>query len=1812
MALNFPNYQILECIHQGSKSIVYRAQRISDHQAVILKFLRSEYPTFNELVQFRNQYILTKNIDIPGVTKPLALENYHNSLVLIMVDEGYLSLAEYIKDHPLSLTQCLIIGIKLAQILDGLYHHKIIHKDIKTANIIIHPQSKQVKLIDFSIASLLPKETQEIQNPNVLEGTLAYIAPEQTGRMNRGIDYRADFYSLGITLYELLTGQLPFQADDPMELVHCHLAKPAPFIHQIQSDIPVIISQIIAKLMAKNSEERYQSALGLQHDLEQCLIQWKETRKIIEFQLGERDLSDRFLIPEKLYGRTKEVQVLLDAFERVAEGNSELMLVSGFSGIGKTAVVNEVHKPIVRGHGYFIKGKFDQFNRNIPFSAFVQAFRNLITQLLGESEQKLADWKANILDAVGVQGQVLIDVIPELESIIGQQPLLPELSGSAVQNRFNLLLSKFLDVFTTKEHPLVIFLDDLQWADSASLNLLKLLMNTSKMGHLLILGAYRDHEVNPAHPLMLTLADIQKQEAQINTITLAPLDEVDVRQLVADTLLCSTTIATPLAQLVYQKTQGNPFFTTQFLQGLYHEGCITFNSPQLDSLNTEDIQSGWQCDLTQVRQLALTDNVIEFMTGRLQTLPEATQNILKLAACIGNRFDLATLAVVCNATQENVATDLWKALQEGFVIPESETYKFFQNYQYHEKNINQILVNYRFLHDRVQQAAYSLIPESLKQKTHYQIGQLLLQQTPSEAIEERIFDLVNQLNYGMTLISAQKDKDELAQLNLIACRKARAATAYQAGREYAKTGLSLLGETAWETQYKIMLEFHELGAELASLSGNFEVMEQLFETVIKQSQSLLDQANIYRTLIQGKFSQNQLTEAITIAQQFLKQLGITFPETPKPEDFQQITTEINDLIKDREIADLIHLPVICDGEKIAIIQTITSIISAAYNSGSSLFPLLVSSAVKLSIQYGNTSASSFAYATYGIVACNLLNDVSTGVQFGQLALQVVSQLNATGFKPQVLEIVGGFILHRQSHIRGTITLLQEAYTSAIEVGNLEFAGHSAAVFCLNSFWQSPSLMTCETEASNYYHGLVQLNQQTTAHYCRFHWQITLNLLGTVDQPIIVSGESFQEVEYLPRLLQANDLYGLYLFYLHKLMLCYLFEEIESAQHYGAEGRQYLMAGVGTVGEASFYLYDSLALLASLNLSSQQTSEVFQQVDQNQAKLQQQWADYAPINSQQKADLVEAEKCRVLGQKTEAIELYDRAIAGAKENEYIQEEALANELAAKFYLAWGKEKVARSYMIDAYYCYSRWGAKAKVAHLEKHYPQLLKTILEPINVEVTSNSTVTSTQIKTSVNTSSSHNVWLDFPAVLKAAQAISKEIELDNLLATLMQISIANSGAQKGHFILLQEQQWFVVATAHQNQAKTLEIPLEQYSEIPQSLVYSVARSQETAVFENLSTATQFSRDHYVTMHQPKSVLCMPISQQGKQVGILYLENNLTTDVFTQDRVEVLHLIMSQAAISVENARLYQKTENYSQTLEIEVERKTKALNQKAQYLEQTLKELKQTQAQLIQTEKMSSLGQMVGGIAHEINNPIGFIQGNITHLANYFEDLINLLTLYQAEYPQPSLAIQDQWAEIELDFLLEDVTKILGSMKVGSERIKQIVLSLRDFSRLDESPIKAVDLHTGIESTLLVVKNRLQASDKKPEIRVVKEYGDLPKITCYPSQLNQVFYNIISNGIDAIRSQTQTVENPEIRISTTVTDCQRLRLTISNTNSVIPLDIQDRIFDPFFTTKPVGQGTGLGLFVSYSIIQQHGGTITVKSQPREGTEFDIFLPYSS
>ncbi|MGL6136552.1 MAG: ATP-binding protein, partial [Planktothrix sp.] len=957
MVVNLVGYQILEELYGGTHTRVYRGIRTLDQVSVVIKILRNSYPNFDELVQFRNQYTIAKNLDFPGIIKPLELQNYENRYALIMEDFGGISLYKYLKitsakNTPyksLPLAEFLEIMIQLTEIINYLHQNRVIHKDIKPANILINPDTKQVKLIDFSISSLLPRETPEIQNPNILEGTLPYISPEQTGRMNRGIDYRSDFYSLGVTCYQLLTGKLPFQSSDIMELVHCHLAKQAIPIHHVNLNIPIILSEIINKLMAKNAEDRYQSALGIQYDLEQCLTQLQTTGKIEYFEISQQDISDQFIIPEKLYGRAQEVKQLLNAFDRVNLQGTEMMLVGGFSGIGKTAVINEVHKPIVRQRGYFIKGKYDQFNRNIPFSAFVQAFRDLMEQLLSESDDQIQTWKTKILAAVGESGQVLSDVIPELEQIIGKQPPAIELSGNAAQNRFNLLFQKFVQVFTQKEHPLVLFLDDLQWSDSASLNLLKLLMQDS-LGYLLILGAYRDNEVSPVHPFILTINEILKTGAIVNTITLPPLTRSDLNQLVADTLNYQPDLVESLTQLVYQKTQGNPFFATQFLKSLYEDKLIQFDSSQF--LKNGSKLGGWQCDMAQIEALSLTDDVVEFMALQLQKLPIETQNILKLAACIGAEFDLNTLVIISEKSAEITATTLWTALQKGLVIPTTKIYKFFT--QNHQEEVFNTSMNpaYRFLHDRVQQAAYCLIAPEEKQSTHFEIGTLLLQNFSLAEREERIFEIVNHFNIGKALIIEETQKQELAKLNLLAGIKAKASTAYSDAFSYITTAMELLPIDTWKSHYDLSLNLFKERAELEYFQGNFDQAEYWLQEALENAKFPLEKAEIYNMAIVQYTLQAKYPEAIKSGLQALALVNINLPETDWEIVRDLELAHIQKTLKNHLFSDLINLPTMTEIEPKMAIKLLIAMGPPTYRSHQRLWSVICAKAVNLCLKYG--------------------------------------------------------------------------------------------------------------------------------------------------------------------------------------------------------------------------------------------------------------------------------------------------------------------------------------------------------------------------------------------------------------------------------------------------------------------------------------------------------------------------------------------------------------------------------------------------------------------------------------------------------------------------------------------------------------------------------------------------------------------------------------------------------------------------------------------------------------------------------------------
>ncbi|MEH2224869.1 AAA family ATPase [Nostoc sp.] len=1929
--INIPGYRISEELYNGSRTLVYRGVRETDSLPVVTKLLKNPYPSFSELLSFRNQYTIAKNLNSPLIVQTYSLESYQNGYALVMEDFGGISLKDYFTSPGMqyiaSSEEFLEIAIALCNTLDILYRERIIHKDIKPANILINPETKQVKLIDFSIASLLPRETQILINPNVLEGTLAYISPEQTGRMNRGIDYRTDFYSLGVTFYELLTGVLPFKSNDPMELVHSHIAKPALLVHEINPQIPSVISEIVSKLMAKNAEDRYQSALGLKFDLENCLDQLQVDGIIKAFQIAQRDVCDRFIIPDKLYGRETEVETLLQAFERVSTGATEMMLVAGFSGIGKTVVVNEVHKPIIKKRGYFIKGKYDQFQRNIPFSAFVQAFRDLMGQLLTESDAQIQQFKTNILAAVGDNGQVIIEVIPELERIIGQQPPATELSGTAAQNRFNLLFQKFTQVFTSEKHPLVMFLDDLQWADSASLMLIQLLMADTK--HLFLIGAYRDNEVNSAHPLMLTLNDIQKTAATINTITLAPLSQLQVNQLVADTLKSTKDSALPVSQLVFQKTQGNPFFAIQFLKALHQDGLIEFN-----------FESGyWQCDFTHINQQAVTDDVVKFMVFQLQRLPQSTQNVLQLAACIGNQFDLATLAIVWESSEIETAASLWKALQEGLILPISDVYKFYQG-ENHVRlalstgNTNKQLAKYRFLHDRVQQAAYSLIPDNQKQATHLKIGQLLLENSSQIEQEEKLFDIVGHLNLGQELIAQPHQREALARLNLAAAGKAKNSTAYAAARAYLQTGIELLAVNCWQDRYELTLSLYVAAAEAAYLNADFDGMEQIAVQVLQSAQTILDKVKIYEIQIAAQTAQSRLLEAIAVGRDALKQLGVELPIEPNNAEIGKALQVLASQLAGKRIEELADLPIMTDAQAQAAMQVLGMLFAPVFQGMPGLLPLISCTMVSLSLQFGNTPASTVGYALHGMVLCAFLGEVEGGYGFGQLGLNLLDRFNVREFKSIISMLFGGFIQHHQEALSATIPLLKAGFTSGMETGDFLHAGYNVCCYSYAVFWSGSELSNLELDIASYNAALTQAKQHSAQTYVSIMRQAAQNFRETQIQPDCLSGSIYDETVMIPKHRQANELTVMAELYIYKLLLAYSFGDYKAAIAYIEEGEKYLLAVSGLIFIPISHFYAALAHLAQFSTQPEiELSVILAQVEIHQTTLHR-CAQNAPTNHLHKWHLVEAEKQRVLGNKAEALENYDRAITLAKANGYIQEEALSNELVAKFYLDWGKERVAQAYMQEAYYCYARWGAKAKIENLEKRYPQLLQSILQQQRINFNTLETIsfrsTSSSTRTSTTGSTSISQTLDFTSVLKAAQAISSSLELDRLIASLTSIILENSGAKKAVLILPQDDIWQVRAITFINhdQIQTILEPqsLANCQDIPAKIINYVKNTQETVVIDNCKTDTIGLIGEYMHRTQPQSVLCTPIINQGRLVGIVYLENQLTQGVFTSDRLSVVNFLCTQAAISLENAQLYnhlQEREKFlssiyegvgclifvidirdngkfeftgwSKSCELAVgipasevlgktpqdlhgdeaaviyqnhlrcfqsgipityeecltfnhqktwwlttlsplkdrtgkvyrivgttinisDRKQAelAVTEKSQALGTALEDLQQAQLQIVQSEKMSALGNLVAGVAHEMNNPLGFIAASLKQAKPTIADVVQHLKLYQETLPNPGAEIIDHAEEIDLDYSLEDLPKAIDSMVMACDRLKNISTSLRTFSRADKDYKVPFKIHEGIESTILILKHRLKANEQRPAIEVITDYGSLPQVECFPGQLNQVFMNILANAIDALdesntgRSFAEIQENPnKITIQTSLQDNQ-VKITIADNANGMNEAVKQKIFDHLFTTKSVGKGTGLGLAIARQIVvEKHGGSIQCNSSPGKGTEFAIVIP---
>ncbi|PZD73685.1 Autoinducer 2 sensor kinase/phosphatase LuxQ [Acaryochloris thomasi RCC1774] len=1532
-----PSDQLLETLYDSEKTVVYRCQR--DSQTVIVKSLKQNYPSLTELAHFRNHYTITQQLNFPGIVKPLSLEATQRAgLSMVMADEGLVSLHVYrrrLAKQRLSIAKFLDIAAQLAQIFSDLYQQRVVHKDIKPANILIQPETGCIKLTDFSLASILPRSMQESQHPNALEGTLAYISPEQTGRMNRGIDYRSDFYSLGVTFYELLTGTLPFQTADPMEMVYCHIAQQPTPIHELRPEIPMLLSQLILKLLAKNPEDRYQSAAGLKYDLE-WLQRHPTQKQWVDFELCTHDICDRFTLPDRLYGRELEVERLLAAFERVARSEpqtaeakdapqlgasgslsqlscAELLLVSGFSGIGKTAVINEIHQPILRQRGYFIQGKFDQFQRNVPFSAFVQALQNLISQLLAESDEALQVWRLNLIQALGNNAQVLVDSIPELANIIGPQPAVPELAAEAALNRFNQVFSKFIQVFATLEHPLVLFLDDLQWIDSASLQLVQRLLTEIPNIHLLLIGAYRDNEVTSSHPLMMLIYELQQTKVNLSTLTLEALPQSALQALIADTLNCSAEAAVPLADLTFNKTEGNPFFSRQFLQSLYREHLIWFDSES----------ARWQCDMTQIKLAATRSDVVAFMVAQLQKLAPATQSVLQLASCLGNQFNLKTLAAVAQQSESQVAAALWPALEGELILPLNEIYKFYQTPASSDslRDATAESCIYKFLHDRVQQAAYELVPEAQRPSLHWQIGQLWRSTLGPEQLSDHIYELVAHLNLGAALITSTTDREELVHLNYRASQQALATNAYAAAVDYGRAGIRLLEieseSGSWETHVDLRLALYECIAEAAYLQGDFQQSEQAVETILDHTNEPLYQIKACEIRIEAYKAQNRGRDAISTGLKILGALGLHLPAYPSQLKAMASMAKTKLRLAGQSIESLADLPVMTDPNTLAAMQITEKLLPVSFIVDPLLFALLVLKRVRVLHCKGNCDAAPLAYGIYGVTLWKVFGDLDATYRLGNLGLALLEKFPNSGGKAALHFIVNSMTKIWKVHLEETLKPLLTNYTVALEIGDLEHAAYSLLFHSKHSLWMGRDLGTLHQEITRHHQAIGSLKQECQLDQAAIYGQVILNLTELTEYPARLEGQLYDQRQMLAEHKQSGTRTTIHTLHLNQLFLGYLLQDYSFALEQAKLGLAELEVVVCQLAYGVFCFYHALTLLALYpEATAAEQARYLKQVRDYQRQLQQ-WADAAPMNFAHKVHLVAAEQHWVLGRQRDAMETYDLAIQGAKEHGYLQEVALANERAGLFYQDWGRERIAQTYLTEAYYGYLRWGAQTKAADLEKRYPQWL-----PAGPTARMSPPSTMTTLQGMVTTHSSlHQASLDsldWSTITKASQVLAEDIQLDKLLLKIMQVIQKNAGAETGALFLQEDDRLQCKTYCVGQQVLSCQESTEP-KPYATAVVQYVHHKQEAVVLDDARTDPRFVGDAHIRDSQSRSVLCMPIQHRGRPLGLLYLENNQLAGAFGHDRLQILQILTAQAAISLQNALFYE-------TLSDQVEARTQEL----------------------------------------------------------------------------------------------------------------------------------------------------------------------------------------------------------------------------------------------------------------------------------------------
>ena len=1450
-------YALGERLQKDEKATLYRAVRVVDGTPVVLKVLDPRHSHPRDVARLRNEYELGRTLKGLAVVEPLAFSSFEGLPALELEDFHGVSL-DRLDGELLGIDAFLQLAVRVTRAVAAIHERGLIHKDLKPENILFNHETGEVKLRDFCLASRIAREQTTARPARLIEGSLPYVSPEQTGRMNRSIDSRSDLYSLGVTCYQLITGRLPFEASDAIGWVHCHVArKPVP-PDLLRPSIPRAVSDIVLKLLAKVPDERYQSASGLAHDLERCLQQWRASGQIARFTLGAGDVSDRFLIPQRLYGRTAERAALQDAFERVvATGSPELVLVSGSSGIGKSSVVQELHRPIAAMRGVFVSGKFEQYKRDIPYFTLIQAFREVMLDICAESTDSIATWRERIQATVGSNGQLVVDLIPQVKLVIGEQPAVPELSLADAENRLRRVLREFVGAFATEEHPLAVFLDDLQWADPASLKLLVDLIADPSTRHLLLIGAYRDSEVGPAHPLTHALDGAREQGALIRAVVLRPLSAAHVTELVADTVGCSPLEAEPLAGLVGEKTGGNPFFVIQFLTALHRQGLIFF----------EREARRWRWDLARIRAQRYTDNVVDLMVSKLRDLPGDTQAVLKMAACLGAGMDARTLEIVVG---HDPGTALRVALDEDLLLQLEDTYQF--------------------PHDRVQEAAYALIPERDRAAMHLCIGRRLLDRLPAPELEERVFDVANQLNQGHALITSRDERERTAELNLMAGGHAQRSTAYASALRYFAAGAGLLEDDSWSRRYALTFAIALHRAQCEFLTGEREAAERRLTDLTARAAGVTDAAAVACLQVDMYTTFGQPHLAVEASLAYLRRVGVDWSAHPSIAEVNEEFARMWEILGDRRIEDLIDAPPMTDPVWRATMDVLSMASAPASFTDENLCCLAVARAANLSLQHGNSDASSQAYVLVGEILGTNYDNYEAAFRFGKVGFDLMEKRGPLRFKAAVYFCFAQMVNPWTKHFRSSIELQRRAFELAQHTGNLQTASYTRNGTVTLLLAAGTPLREVERTAEDGIGFARRAKFGLVEDVLASQLRLVRMLRGLTQRFGSFDGDDFDEGQFEQRLREHPGLAiaaGWY--WIRKLQARFFALEFDAALDAATRAQAFLWTARSFPEVADYHFYAGLAHAAADNLTTvEKRTAHLRALAQHHRQLQV-WARSCPENFENRAALIGAELARIRHDRDEAARLYEEAIHSARDNGFVHNEALAYETAARFYRDDGFALIADTYLREARDRYLRWGAEGKARDLEARHPQL---------VEATPPGPTATVALQAE---------QLDVLSVVKASQTISGVMVREQLLRTLLRLVLEESGARRALVVLARESGLEVASEVVSDDAPSAPTPAPG-GNLPESILTYVMRTHERVLLDDATAdAGRFSGDTHLARVRPRSVLCLPIRRQAQVVALLYLENDLVPGAFTPERLIALELLAAQAAISLENAHLLER-----------------------------------------------------------------------------------------------------------------------------------------------------------------------------------------------------------------------------------------------------------------------------------------------------------------